>query len=389
MNVTQRGIVTLLRSAITGGNLQLPADFDIAAALPLIQKHHMVTMVYDGAVRCGISRELPAMVQLFQGYCRGLQICEGQMREFARVCCAFNEAGIDYMPLKGSRMRKLYPKPELRLMGDADILIRMEQFEKIVHVMEQLGFVDHSDSDHELIFKTPGLYLELHKRLIPSYNRDLHAYFGDGWQLAKVKNGNQYAMTAEDEMIYLFSHFAKHYRDGGVGCRYVVDLWVYRRAHPELDENYVEAEMEKLQLLEFYRNVRRLIAFWFEGGPVDAKLELMTEYIFASGSWGQLESRVLSVTIRESKRSILGFSGRLVYIRRKLFPGVAVLRRKYTILQKAPWMLPVVWLIRPFYKVLFERKQLDRQKQELKTLDKQALREQRRMLEYVGLEYHF
>ena len=38
-------------------------------------------------------------------------------------------------------MKALYPAPELRVMGDADVLIRLEQYEKIVPLMEKMGFV--------------------------------------------------------------------------------------------------------------------------------------------------------------------------------------------------------------------------------------------------------
>jgi len=291
------------------------------------------------------------------------------------------------MPLKGCRMKALYPKPELRIMGDADILIRMEQYEKIRPIMLELGFEEGDESDHELHWVLPQLHVELHKRMVPSHNLDFHAYFGDGWQLATIKDGFRHSMTAEDEMVYLFTHFAKHYRDGGIGCRHVVDLWVYRRANPELDEGYVQAELEKLQLLEFYRNVMRLIDFWFCDGDGDAMLEFMTEYIMAAGSWGDLSDRVMAETLRDAKHWHIG--GKAAYIRRKLFPSATILRGKYTILKKAPWMLPVVWLVRPFYKVLFERKSLDRPKEELKMMDEKVLRQRQKMLEYVGLVYHF
>ena len=45
--------------------------------------------------------------------------------------CSFTiaeENGIDYLPLKGYNLKKLYPKPELRTMGDADVLIRLADF---------------------------------------------------------------------------------------------------------------------------------------------------------------------------------------------------------------------------------------------------------------------
>ena len=269
-----------------------------------------------------------------------LLISRAQLAQIDRVFDAFDRNGIDYMPLKGCNMKQRYPAPELRMMGDADILIRMDQYDAIRPLMEELGFRETKTTDHELIWQSKALFLELHKRVIPSYNLDMKDYFGDGWELAKLCHGNRWDMTPEDEWIYLFTHFAKHYRDGGIGCRHMVDLWVYLRTAGNMDEGYVEGELEKLQLLAFYRNIRRLIGVWFDGAPEDEMSEYLTEFIFSSGSWGQMETKILSRTLRDSKRSVLGFSGRLIYIRNILFPGVEVLKGKYTLLKKAPWALP-------------------------------------------------
>ncbi len=389
MNVTQQGIITLLKSAVTGQAYPLPAEFDLASAFRCINKHQMTALAYEGAVLCGVDQKLPAMQDLFHMYCRMLQISERQMAHFHSICRAFDEAEIDYMPLKGCRMKALYRKPELRTMGDVDILIRVSQYDKIRQIMEKLGFQEFGESDHELIWEAPGLQVELHKRLVPSYNKDYYTYYGEGWQLAKVKDGTCYAMTREDQMVYLLTHFAKHFRDGGIGCRHVVDLWVFRQANPGLDEQHIEAELDKLQLTQFYRNTRRLIGCWFADGAEDATLAFMTEYIFASGSWGQLESRAVSKTLRESTDSPLKFSGKLVYLIHLMFPPVQVLERKYTVLQKLPWLLPIVWLIRPFYKALFDRNNLDNRKREYNAVNQKALHQRQEMLNSVGLDYNF
>lgn len=387
MNVTQQGIVTLLRSAITGEALQLPEDFAMENIMELVRSHGMYTLAYDGAVCCGVDRKDPAMQRLFQTYVKSLMKSEAQMREISRIFAAFDGQGIDYMPLKGCNMKARYPKPELRVMGDADILIRMEQYEKILPIMESLGFEAKLESDHELVWQNAGLYVELHKRLIPSYNEDFYAYFGDGWQLGKRREGTRYSMTAEDELVYLFTHFAKHYRDGGIGCRHVVDLWVFLRGNPELDEAAVKAELERLQLLEFYGNIRRLMAVWFEDAPGDEKMDFITDFIFSSGSWGEWECHVVSQSVRNAKAAPVG--GRLLYIWRLAFPGVDVLKNKYTVLQKAPWMLPLVWIYRPFYKVFCEWGTLKSRKRDFDVLSPENIRSRQDALNYVGLDYNF
>ena len=389
MTIDQKGIAALLKSAITQTAQALPQDFELEKAYPLIKQHHIVALAYEGAVCCGIPTGTPVMKRLFEDYCKILLVSKRQMAQVKRVCNAFEENGIDYMPLKGCNMKGRYPKPELRTMGDADILVRLEQYDKIRELMESLGFAAQYDSDHELVWQNQSLFLELHKRVIPSYNEDLYAYFGDGWSFAKTKQGHCHAMTPEDEWIYLFTHFAKHYRDGGIGCRHVVDLWVYLRTYPDLDEAYVKAELEKLKLLVFYENIQRLLAHWFEDAQADEVIQHMTEFIFISGSWGQMESRVLSRTVRDAKHSVLGRNGKLLYLWQTAFPSVNVLKGKYTVLKKAPVLLPAVWAVRPFYKVLFERDSLGRHEKNLEAINQDSMENRQQMLRFVGLDYNF
>lgn len=386
MNEMQQGIIALLKSAITGEPYPLPDDFDLAAIYPQVKKHHMDALLYEGAVCCGIPRENPVMQELFRRYCRSLLISEGQMSEVRRIFDAFDKSGIDYLPLKGVVMKPRYPKPELRAMGDADILIRLEQKPKIDEILEDLGFAFKMETDHELAWTSKKLYLELHKHLIPSYNKDLFPHFGTGWQLARHEKMGLHTMSAEDEFLFLFTHFAKHFRDGGIGCRYMVDLWVFFRSFPQLDLNQVEKKLESLQLLEFYSNIRTLTDHWFENGPENDRTNLLTDYIFDSGSWGTGESKVLSRTVRDSKP---GISGRLVYLWKTAFPPLQDLREKYWVLQKCPALLPLVWLIRPFYKVFFEFRTLKTQKQNLAALSPTNLRDRQSFLRHVGLDYRF
>lgn len=389
MDTIKKGVLTLIKSAVTGEKQKLPGDFVIEEALPQIKRHHMVTLAYEGAVRCGIDKKETAMQQLFQGYLKSMLISEGQLQELQRIFTAFDENGIDYMPLKGTLMKERYPKPELRIMGDADILIRLAQYEKISGIMTALGFTETANSDHELVWRSPKLYLELHKRLIPSYNKDFYAFFGEGWQLAKRQNGTRFSMTAEDEMVYLFTHFAKHFRDGGIGLRHMTDLFVYQKANPSLDEAYVEAELEKLQLLSFYNNIKKLLRVFFMDEAEDELSEILTEYIFESGSWGKLESRILATSVRDLGESRSPLKKKLLYLKEIAFPSLNGLKFKYPILKRAPWALPLVWIYRPFYKLLFEKESLNRHEQAISAMKKEDIDRRREFLSAIGLDYNF
>lgn len=389
MDSTQKGIITLLKSAVTQQSLPISEDFDLEAAAALMKRHQCNTLLYDGAVRCGFSRDLPVMQKLFRSYCKMMQISVGQMQMLEQVLAAFEANGIDYMPLKGSNLKALYPQPELRVMGDADVLIRIEQRKAIKKVMESLGFSNTGESDYEYVWQNQQLYLELHKRLVPSYDQDFYRHLGDGWRLARQQEGCHYAMSPEDELIFLFTHFTKHYRDGGIGCRQVVDLYVYLRAYPELDEAYICQELDKLYLLTFYDNIRHLLDVWFADAPVDEITEHISQFVFGSGNWGNSDSRVLSFGVRDQRNEDGVGRSRLAWLRKVMFPELQAMRKKYTVLNKAPWLLPAVWVVRPFYKLLFERRDVMKRKNQFHTLNRENLEKRKQSLKYVGLDYHF
>lgn len=386
MNAIQQGVVALLKSAVTEEKLVLPEGFDIEAAYPLIIAHKMTALIHDGAVRCGIPQQHPVMQKLFQSYCKALQVSARQMRALERVCAAFDAKGIDYMLLKGSIMKALYPKPELRMMGDADVLIRVEQYDRIAPIMEALGFRMTEESDYDFTWDSASLHLELHKSLVPPEQKDFYDYFGSGWHLAKEKKGNRYAMTAEDTFIYMFTHFAKHFRGAGIGCRHMVDLWVYLRKNPAMDKSYVKAELDKLHLGVFYQNMRRTLTMWFEDGPTDDRTQMITEVIFASGNWGTSKARALSNGVQDLKHSRRFVSGKMGYVLRHVFPDFQTMRLRYPVLKKAPLLLPAVWVYHLVKKLFCHKTPLRQHVNNLQSLTKENVENRQQMLSFVGFE---
>lgn len=385
MDRQQKGILTLIRSAVTGQPLTLPQNFDLEAAMPLIKTHNIAPLVCQGALSCG----LPPSGALLAGYGKSLRQSEGQLLALNQLTAAFEKAHIHYMPLKGTNTKALYPKPELRVMGDADILIRMEQYDQIKPILEDLGYEFLIESNHELIWNSPCLHLELHKRLIPSYNTDYAAYFGDGWRLARKGPGSRYSLSAEDDFIYQFTHFAKHYREGGIGCRHVTDLWVYLLHFTDMDTAYLEKELEKLQLLEFYGNIRRLIEAWFADGPEDERTSFISDFIFRSGNWGMEKDHVVSAELRHVKAGGSIAAGRARSVMAALFPSLETLRQPYPVLKKAPWLLPLIWPVRWVTTLLFRGDAIRARQKKWATASPAEIRTYQDALNYVGLDFRF
>jgi len=293
------------------------------------------------------------------------------------------------MPLKGCNLKQLYPAPELRAMGDVDILIKVKQYGTIKVSLKMLGFSEVCESNHELIWEKGALVLELHKRLIPSYNRDFYRYFGDGWRLAKECQGTCYRMNREDEFVYLFTHFAKHYRDGGIGLRHLADLWVYLRAYPELDMSRIRKELECLKLLTFFENVKKTLDAWLGDGKWDEMSCFVMSHVFASGAYGTQEGHELSRVACVAQGSMSSKKARFVRYFGMVFPSLEEMKERYPVLNRVPVLLPVCWILRGVNVLLFRRGAMGTFADKLRITEGQAVDTYQQELDFVGLHFDF
>lgn len=387
MTVTQRTMITMLKSAITGEKYALPEDFELTEVLKLLKKHGLLSMGYIGAVNCGIPKDDPIMQTLFTHYCRSVVVSQRQLDKVQEVFDAFDKAGIDYMPLKGTIMKHLYPSHELRPMGDADILIRVEQYDRIKPIMLELGFVEGEENEHELPWRCTDLYVELHKCLIPPSSKDLFPYYEDGWKFAKHERECRYKLSDEDFFVFIFTHFTKHFRGGGIGCRHVVDLWCYMCCHRELDYNYVSGELDKLYLLEFFQNMFTLIKAWFSDGGMDDKTDFISNYIFHSGIWGNQFDHDLAANTQMYQTVGKVRPGKWGFFFQRVFPNFKTMSFQYPMLNRAPVLLPVIWIVRWFRIILHKPEQIKRRISMLESRSNDKILEWEKNMSFVGLRY--
>ena len=384
MDSQKTGIILLIKSALTGEKYTLPEDFDLKEAFDIANKHGIGSMFYYGALNCGIKEDNPIIQEAFLITCTSLSRNTRQKFEMDKLYAKFDETGIEYMPLKGAVLGDMYPKFEMRVMSDVDILIKLGQYDKIRPIMFDLGYKEKDVTDHEIQWNKPALYVELHSRLIPSYNKDYFAYYGDGWQLAKDCDGSRYSMTDEDQMIYLFTHFSKHYRDAGIGLKHIVDLWIYRKSKPSLDEQYIKCELEKLQLQDFYNNIIDTLDIWFSDKKSNEKAEVITDYIFDCGAAGKEENNIISTMLKNSgKVNVTKYSKFKLYWFYIFYPYEKMCV-KYPFLKKAPAVLPIMWIVR-FFGALLNPKKCSG----VESVESRQIIERQHFLNFVGLDFNF
>lgn len=387
MNEQNLGIVTLLRSALNGEALTLPEGFDWSVAAGTISSHHLTGLAIQGASLCGVPRSNPAIVQLTANFCKSLQASRNQMKKLQELLALFDENGIDYMPVKGAVLKAHYPKPEYRVMGDADVLIRREQYPKIRQILAAQQMQEDAESDYELTWVCPSLELELHTALVPEFLGSHSEYYADSWRFAqKDEGGCGYHLSPEDHFVYLLVHFAKHYLISSICAKDVCDFYVWRKAYPDMDEAYIRGELKKLNLEKFYDSILALLRNWFEGKPATEAVELMTDATF----WGGVsqEQNEASVKGGMKRYSSVGDSLRkqkLKWFANVLFPSYRRMTYEYPALKKCPVLLPVYWVIRWFAVLLRDRDKIKRGLVVMK-LNEGGFSQYQQHMDTIGLE---
>ena len=164
MDTVKEMLFKLLRGGLKREAVTIVEPFPFDDVVQEASRHGVENLLFYGLQKAGFTIQDPKMKALFHTVGENIFRSENQVDTAMQVCKAFEENGIAYMPLKGLLLRDLYPAPEMRTMGDVDILIRPEQHERIRALMPTLGFSFVLESAHECSWGKPGiLYMELHK----------------------------------------------------------------------------------------------------------------------------------------------------------------------------------------------------------------------------------
>lgn len=387
MEKLHRDLLSVIKLALTGESEPIDDDIDYKQIFSISKTHQIIPLVFDGLYKAKGNFK---GFENFRNYTFGLiRRDQNQLYYLKQIESLLNENGIDYMLLKGSSIKKYYPASEFRLMGDIDILIKEAQYESIKPLFVGMGFTNKAESDHEYIWtNNNGLIVELHKRLIPSYNDDYYSYYLNPWEKAIYRSNHSFSMSKEDEYIYIFTHLTKHYRDGGIGLRHLIDIWYFDKKHSLLNKTYIEKELNKLELLEFHNNIVDTLDVWFNGKESTELTDYITKRIIESGSFGLKECHDKANAARTTARTDSASSAKTKTLLRLIFLPMEEMKKKFPILKKLPFLLPIMWVIRWLNAIFNKRKSITAEKNKLNYIDDQIVDGYNKELEKVGLKFN-
>ncbi|MBQ6845919.1 MAG: nucleotidyltransferase family protein [Oscillospiraceae bacterium] len=326
------------------------------------ETHNISNLLYLPLRKMQCTKESESIKLFEEAYYKNVIFSTQQHQYLEQITEAFENNGIKHMKMKGSVLKYLYPDVSLRTSCDVDIYIGDSDPEKAKNIMLELGF---DAGIHDNVLSIPDTYhidnrfhIELHRKLMQESEDFKGGKVCDDIENRLEQNADrqyEYKMTNEDFYVFMIIHIAKHIKAGGIGIRAFLDVWLYLEKYEGLlDWKKIKERFAKADLCEFHENVLLLMNVW--AGKADSVPEHINKfqiYIANSGVLGNPNEEKSEKLYNQGKTK-----GKLSYYRSVIFLPMVHMREKYSILKKAPVLLPFCWIHRGIHTLFFKFKSI-------------------------------
>ena len=271
LNEEQRLLCKLLREALTGAassdsDRKLPAGADKKELLRMAEKHRVLPLLYDVLHDCGALDEQEW--RQVETYSRQTVLQSYHLLFLTRELTELLEqGGIWPVVLKGCGLAAWYPVPELRRAGDVDLLVREQDLDHALAVLQQAGYgiseIQHAN--HHVVCRSErGIDVELHVMLAEPFNderingrmKELSETFGETRVYRDCMGVALPVPPDACQALQMLLHMLQHFLRAGFGMRLLCDWTVFWNRQ---EGNQTWEEFEELAascgILEFARVV--------------------------------------------------------------------------------------------------------------------------------------
>lgn len=349
MTNTEKFFVECVKKGIKDEKVEsIPDELDYKQFYNLCASHSMSVVVFKALEKVK-DKLLPQFLTALQRSVHRHVMLDVQSEyDINTVLAAFEEHGLKYMPLKGYHLKKLYPSTDMRYASDCDVLIDVDQLKEVRALVDELGLATkRHDEHHDIVYypETKTVF-ELHKMIFVG---PLEKYFGVGFERAHLKDGTAYFYEMDREIFYIsiLAHSAYHFAEGaGVGIRHLTDIYLYRKAYT-LNEEYLNAELEKCGLLQFKNEFEKLANYFFEDGDADEFTLTLAKHVLESSLFeneGKKSASDVAAQTAQGNADEKKAKKRTFW--KVLFPPKENMQFSYPALKKHVCLLPIFYFVR-------------------------------------------
>lgn len=211
--------------------------------------------------------------------------------------------------VKGQGLAQCYEKPLWRACGDIDLFLSAENYEKAKELLLPKATKIEMEGKYSkhLGMTIDGWVVELHGTLRSSLSykvvKGLDDIYRDTFYNGYVRSWNNqgvqtFMLGVENDVVFVFTHFLRHFYKGGVGLRQICDwcrlIWTYRN---EIDVKKVEEQIKRMGLMSEWNAFGALtvdylgmpataMPFYVKSSKWSRKAEQIVDFLLMSGNFG-------------------------------------------------------------------------------------------------------
>jgi len=256
----QKTLLLFLHRSFGREALIIPENIDWMTLDSITTSQGVISFAFDGASAMKV--DLPPeindkwKIKTLRGVVKNERLLRAQDEIFGW----FTQMAIPAVVLKGSSVSRYYPDPNLRALGDIDILVQKTDLEKVRTLLEQNGYVLH-ESDHafHLGFSRKGVYVEIHYAVTSfpdsaggRVTEQYTSHFLDDICQGVVEDHAFPVLNESNQALALLLHMIRHMFDEGIGLRQLSDWAMYvANADPACFENTTIPMLKDCGLLQY------------------------------------------------------------------------------------------------------------------------------------------
>lgn len=373
----EKALLALLRRALMGERQEdseclKAADWD--AVFSEASRQTVLPLVVEAA------SELPKWIKPDQnklspfGHAAIFQVANHERLLAAQdnLLAQFKAQSIPCVILKGASAAFQYPRPELRVMGDIDVLVNRSDLDRAADALRRFGFIEQvEDHAQHITFFKDSICVELHY-CVSTYPKNragevienlMRSWLSDA--IPRTMGQHEFhALSNAHQAVSLLLHMQYHITGSGLGLRQVCDWAVFVQ---HIDEGEwlqdIQPVLKRCGLLRFsqiitatcfrYLGLPQGKCTWYADVPSALCLDLMLDF-FASGNFGRKDPSRLTSSFLLSDRDPQS-AGRI-----SLTEAVRKLNQNaylhYPQIKKLPALLPLMWVWLPVRYLFRNRK---------------------------------
>ncbi|MGL4992205.1 MAG: nucleotidyltransferase domain-containing protein [Sarcina sp.] len=357
MNQDQNELIKFVNYALDFSNFENNEIFDFEKIFKEARAHQIEELLYYSTNKLGFNKNIKSEFfndvkkRVFSTSVYNLQ----QDSSFKNLLDVFSKNNIEMILVKGSVIKDLYPRQELRTMGDYDVLVHREDLDKVDSLFKELGYeTEGMHHDRHIEYYKEGVRsVEVHWQLVKNeFLNEGNTFEADIWNNKINTAYNRdiiYTLSHEDMILHLVYHMAGHIITSGFGLRQLIDLAIYSKKYKEeVNWNIVKvfARENKIEIFLDYIFVICKKLFGTDV-PLEIKydndiiVQTLLDNIFESGVFGRKDkgeqfARALSMIDTDTQ----SVEKRFLEI---IFPKIDNMSDIYSYAKKNKILAPVAW----------------------------------------------